>query len=450
MDRAGSESRAGQVDADCPDASRTTEVADVSFQAFLESRAPPRVQWATAEGFEVVAAGVAARTEPAGDDPPEERFSATRRRAADVFGELDHAGPDVARPRSFGGFSFFPEHEPEPPWTGFTPASFVVPAVQLTRAADTTWLTIVADDAAGVEERLAAETDALADLPAMQPTGGPPGVAATDHVTPRLDWTTQVADAVERIRADGLRKVVLATALDVDLDDAIRPPSVLERLRRTYPDCYRFLVQPRDGAAFFGAPPERLVKLDGRTVETEALAGSVERGDTPEKDASLANSLLESDKLQEEQGLVVDAIREALAPLGEVTVGDQTVRKLTNIQHLQTPIAATLDEDAHVLSVVEALHPTPAVGGVPRGMALDLIRETESFERGWYAAPVGWFDADGDGEFTVGIRSGVAGGDWTTLFAGNGIVADSDPDEEWAEIAPKFRPILDELDPGEP
>ena len=446
MDRAGSESRPRTVDAEPPTASRTVEVTDVSFQAFLASRAPPRVHWATAEGLEVVATGAATRIEPSGDD----RFAAARSRAEAVFAGLDHTGPSVARPRAFGGFAFFPEHESAPPWEGFPTASFVVPSVQLTRAADRTWLTVTAADEATADRRLDELQGELDGLPAMQPTGGPPGVAETRQRTPRGTWTAQVADAVERIRGGDLRKVVLATALDVDLDAAIQPPAVLERLRRTYPDCYRFLLQPTASAGFFGAPPERLVKLSGRTVETEALAGSVERGDSPEEDADLAASLLESDKLQEEQGLVVDAIRDALAPLGEVTVGEQSVRKLTNIQHLQTPITADLAADAHVLSVVAALHPTPAVGGVPRERALALIREIETFERGWYAAPVGWFDAAGDGEFAVGIRSGVAGGDWATLFAGNGIVADSDPDEEWAEIAPKYRPILDELDPQGP
>jgi menaquinone-specific isochorismate synthase len=240
--------------------------------------------------------------------------------------------------------------------------------------------------------------------------------------------------------------VVLATALSVDLADEIDVPDVLERLRRTYPNCYRFLVQPTDEAAFFGPPPERLVELDDDRVRTEALAGSVPRGETPEEDADHAQSLLESEKLQHEQRLVVDAIMDQLSPLGDVSEGEQGVRKLTNIQHLQTPIEATLADDEHVLTIVEALHPTPAVGGLPPGKAWDVIRDTETFERGWYAAPVGWFDSDGDGEFAVGIRSGVAGGRRATLFAGNGIVADSDPDEEWAEVKHKYRPILDELE----
>jgi menaquinone-specific isochorismate synthase len=240
--------------------------------------------------------------------------------------------------------------------------------------------------------------------------------------------------------------VVLAVALAVTLEEAVAVPDALERLRRSYPDCFRFLVQPTDQAGFFGVPPERLVRLDGREARTEALAGTVARGDTPEEDAALADSLLSSEKLQHEQALVAEAIEEHLAPLGTVTVGEQGVRKLANVQHLHTSIEATLDGDSHVLDLVDALHPTPAVGGLPPETAERVIRETETFERGWYASPVGWFDADGDGEFAVAIRSAVAGGRRATLFAGNGIVADSDPADEWEEVRMKFEPILAALE----
>jgi menaquinone-specific isochorismate synthase len=127
-------------------------------------------------------------------------------------------------------------------------------------------------------------------------------------------------------------------------------------------------------------------------------------------------------------------------------VGEQTIRKLATIQHLRTPIEARLDADEHVLSVVETLHPTPAVGGIPLEVALEAIRDFEPFDRGWYASPVGWFDATGDGEFAVAIRSAIGDGDSVTMFGGNGIVADSDPAEEWDEVLPKFRPVLDELE----
>ncbi len=425
--------------------SRSRRVADVSFLAFLADSSSPRVHWASPAGLELVGSGATARLSASG----ESRFDDLRAGAETLFDDLDHRGPPVTRPRAVGGIAFDADHEPIPPWEGFPAARFVLPELQLTRDDGGTYLTVTAygsdATATAVERRLEEVTDRLSSLPMMQATGGPPGVAARRWLTDREDWIEQVRRAVERIENGDLLKVVLATALSVELDEPVSAPAVLERLRRTYPDCYRFLVQPDDGGAFFGPPPERLVELTGREVRTEALAGSMPRGDTPEEDAEHARSLTESEKIQHEQGLVVDTIRDQLSAFGTVDVGDRSVRKLTNIQHLQTPITARLDESVHVLTVVEALHPTPAVGGLPLDRALQTIRETETFDRGWYASPVGWFDADGDGEFAVGIRSGLTDDTSATLFAGNGIVADSDPEAEWAELQPKIRPVLDEL-----
>ena len=435
--------------ADATLVSRSREVEDVSFRAFLAARDAPRVHWASPGGLELVGGGAAARVAAAGRN----RFDALRADAATVFERVDHDGPHETRPRMLGGLSFDADHEPAGTWRGFPAASFVLPAVQLTRTDAGTWLTVSRYDeesATGsveaVEAALDEAEDALDSLPMMRPSGGRPGVSGTRWRPPKAEWTAQVEDVIERIRDGGLLKVVLASALDVELADDVDIPDVLERLRRTYPECYRFLVQPAGGDAFFGPPPERLVKLDGRAVRTEALAGSMPRGDTPEEDAEHARSLLESGKIRHEQGLVADTIIEQLEAFGTVHVGERGVRKLTNIQHLETPIEADLDGDEHVLTLVEALHPTPAMGGLPLADALATIRETESFDRGWYASPVGWFDGDGDGEFAVGIRSGVAGGTGATLFAGNGIVADSDPDDEWDELQPKVRPIMDELE----
>ncbi|WP_136717780.1 isochorismate synthase [Halorientalis salina] len=430
--------------------SRTREIPDVSYRAFLASQPAPRVHWAAPDGLEIVGSGTAVSLTAHGPD----RFDELRAGAATAFANVDRTGPTETRPRLLGGLAFNENHEQAPPWEGFPAASFTLPRTQLTHAGETTWLTVRAygEDVTPtqVEKRLDDAVEELSTLPTMRPSGGPPGVVETRVTPPKDEWTDQVERALDRIGAGDLRKVVLATALEVDLAADLSVPDVLERLRRTYPNCYRFLVQPGDEAAFFGPPPERLVKLEGSRVETEALAGSVERGDTPEADADLADGMRASEKLQHEQRLVVDAIMDQLSPLGEVREGEQSVRKLTNIQHLQTPITATLSEDEHVLSIVEALHPTPAVGGLPPGKAWEVIRETETFDRGWYAAPVGWFDGNGDGEFAVGIRSGVAGGKSATLFAGCGIVSDSDPEEEWEEVQPKYRPILDELTGEDP
>ncbi|QFU83786.1 isochorismate synthase [Natronorubrum aibiense] len=421
--------------------SYSRELEDVSFSAIIDADGDARVLWATPDGLEVVGRGIAARLSARGPD----RFEHIRATADRAFDGLDHVGPHVARPRAFGGVSFHDEHEPGPPWTDFDAAAFVVPRVLVVRSEDGTWLTAVGDDSDATQDRLERWHDRLADMPAMQPSGTGPGVESTRRTTSQAAWTEQVEAALERIEQGTITKVVLAQSLSVALEEPIDVPGTLERLRRQYPNCYRFLIGPDDGGTFFGAPPERLVSKRGTHVETEALAGSVPRGETPEADDAHAEEMRDSEKVQREHGLVVEAIHDQLDPLASVDVADQTIRRLATIQHLQTPITATLEDDRHVLELVEALHPTPAVGGVPPAAAWETIRETETFDRGWYAAPIGWFDAAGDGEFAVGLRSGVASDDTVTLFAGSGIVADSDPDDEWDEVQLKFRPILDEL-----
>jgi menaquinone-specific isochorismate synthase len=425
--------------------SRTREIDDCSFRSFLSTQPAPRVAWATPNGLELVGGGATAVVRAEGTD----RFDVLRADAERLFTDVDADGPPATRPRVLGGLAFEADHAPAPPWEGFPAALFVLPSIQLTRADDRTWLSVASYGTDATPESVAARLDAVHDrideLPMMRPSGRRPGIDATRRLTTKSEWIASVERAVSSIRDGDLRKVVLATALDASLDAPIDVPDTLERFRRTYPNCYRFLVQPTDDCGFFGPPPERLVRMDGERVATEALAGSVERGDTPEADAALARSLEASEKLGHEQALVTDAIRERLEPFGTVSVGKREIKQLSTIQHLRTPITATLGDETHVLDVVEALHPTPAVGGLPPERARTVIRETEPFDRGWYAAPIGWFDAAGDGEFVVGIRSAVAGGRDAMLYAGNGIVGDSEPEEEWAELDPKFRPILDEL-----
>ncbi|MCU4971292.1 isochorismate synthase [Halobacteria archaeon AArc-m2/3/4] len=460
MDRSAGDGRLTGSTAEHPSdpVSRSCELGDVSFGAVLDVDGTPRVQWATPDGLELVGCGIARRFTATG----RQRFARVRARADDYFASLEHDGPAASRPRAIGGLSFHDGHEPSEPWGGFEAASFVVPRVQVTRtdegddAAEQagakergTWLTVVGEDATAAAEDLEYWRDRLAELPAMRPSGTGPGVAATTRPTTREAWTRQVETALERIESGALEKVVLAQTLEVELAGSdLDVAATLERLRRQYPNCYRFLVDQSEGGTFFGAPPERLVSMDGDRVETEALAGSVPRGETPEEDDELVERMVGSEKFQQEHGLVVEAIRDGLESLSaSVTVGEQTIRRLATIQHLQTPIEATLvgDDDRHVLEIVEALHPTPAVGGLPPDAAWETIREIETFDRGWYASPIGWFDAAGDGEFAVGLRSGLVTGQRVTLFSGNGIVADSDPDDEWDEIQLKFRPVLDEL-----
>ena len=428
---------------------RWCRVEGSPVEPLLRAVGRPRVAWADATTT-LVAGGAVATVSAEGPD----RFAHVRERAEDVFAGLEGPPdiPDSARPRLYGGFAFNEGHT-DPgagaTWEGYPGALFVLPAIQLSLANGHGWLTAAAtgpDAGARARRRLGRWRARLAALPDLGPVG-PPGVT-NSQPTPSLEgWRRQVTDATTSVRRGDLRKVVLAQSLEVDLAGELDVVDTLDRLSDTYPGCFRFLVEPAAGGTFFGATPERLVSLEGRTVKTEALAGSTGRGDTPAEDEWLDAELRDSEKDVHEHELVADAVRDQLAPLAaSVRTGTRTVRRLATVQHLRTPMQATLGRDEHVLSLVEALHPTPAVGGLPPDAALRTIRETEAFDRGWYAAPVGWFDAAGDGAFGVAIRSALARGSAATLFAGAGIVADSDPDSEWDELQLKYRPVMDELE----
>jgi menaquinone-specific isochorismate synthase len=418
-----------------------------SVEATLSALPRPTVGWSE-DGDQVAAGGAVATVAATGSD----RFERVRRAGEALFAErtVDPQLPPAARPRLFGGFAF---HEGDnangdSPWAGFPDALFVLPAVLVVRAAGDTWL-VASASGPNASDRVADRLDRWTErLAAVEPSPvARPGVRSRTFTPEQAGWRGQVEAAVERIERGPLRKVVLAQAQTVELDGPASTPAAYARLTETYPDCFRFLFAPAEGGEFFGATPERLVSRDGRTVRTEAMAGSTGRGDTPEEDEWLARELSDSTKDTHEHDLVVGAIKDQLEPYARsVTTGDRTVRRLATVQHLQTPVRADLAEDDHVLALVEALHPTPAVGGLPPDLARETIRETEAFERGWYASPVGWFDAAGNGTFAVAIRSAVTRDDRATLFAGNGIVADSDPDRELEEVRLKYRPILDTLE----
>jgi menaquinone-specific isochorismate synthase len=430
--------------------SRSARVTVASLRAALDAVPAPRTFWAAPGEATVAAGGVAAAVTADGRD----RFATVREGIDHLLCAGDvHAGAEAARPRLFGGFAFHDEGSADGAWADFPGARFVLPRVQVTDTNHGTWLTVTAvgPDATPetVEARLAEERRRVESAPDPDPAD-PPGIASRTRTTTRSAWRRSVEAAVDRIDAGDLRKVVLAQALDVALDRPLSVPDVLARLGETSPDCYRFLVEPDaspDRPSFLGATPERLVTRQGRTVTTGALAGTTGRGDTPAEDDWLAEELLTDEKNGHEHELVTETIRDQLAPFtASIRTGERRVRRLETVQHLFTPITATLERDVHVLELVEALHPTPAVGGLPPERALATIRETEPFDRGWYAAPVGWVDAAGNGTFAVAIRSALARGDAATLFAGVGIVDDSDPDREWDEMQLKYRPILDELE----
>jgi menaquinone-specific isochorismate synthase len=252
-------------------------------------------------------------------------------------------------------------------------------------------------------------------------------------------WDAAVAAALGAIESGALEKVVLAREVAIEADTPFALGAIVERLRATQPGCF---VYAHGG--FAGASPELLVRRCGTTVTSRPMAGTVARLDDPAADDAAIAGLCASRKDDVEHRLVVDAVREVLAPLCDaLRVGEPEARRFTTVTHLTTAIEGRLrDADTTAADLALRLHPTPAVGGAPRAAALELIERLEPFDRGRYGGPVGWIGAHGDGEFAVALRCAQIDGARARLLAGAGIVAGSDPDAEWIETQAKLEPML--------
>ncbi|MEG4085617.1 isochorismate synthase [Microcoleus sp. POL10_C6] len=266
-------------------------------------------------------------------------------------------------------------------------------------------------------------------------------------VNDATQFKTSVKSALELIASKYFSKIVLSQAINVISQTPFSLIDSLNNLRLSYPDCYVFSTSNGKGQNFIGASPERLISIHNNQLLTDALAGSAPRGKTEAGDAKLAQGLLESEKDIREHQVVIDFIVDRLSKLGITPKFSPVPRllQLSNIQHLWTPITAQIPPDIHLLKILAQLHPTPAVAGVPRDVALEQIRRCESCDRSLYAAPLGWIDRAGNGEFAVGIRSALIDGDRAILYAGAGIVAGSEPEKELAEIQLKLQPLLNAL-----
>jgi len=434
-----------------------------------QARGQERFYWAEPSGdVELAGAGVAAAlvAPPVlGDEatrPPAERFAAIDHQVRQLFDRAicrpvepaGRRGSDVnpdARPRLFGGFAFQDDFVPDKTWATFNTAEFVLPHYQVARRGHTTYLTInalVGPDEP-IDETLRSLREALAArlaLVAAVPGEPSPPVARRYPMTPDM-WRAIVEEATDAIHHGRLAKVVLARVCEIETAAAIDAAVALDYLAGAYHDSYRFLFEPRPYHAFFGATPELLVRKTGRNVATMALAGSIARGRTAAEDEALAARLLASAKDRYEHQLVVAAIRDSLRGMTlRPAPAEPAILRLHNIQHLLTPIEGQLPDGGEgILPLLCRLHPTPAMGGVPAGAALAFLRRAEPVPRGWYAAPIGWLDSARDGAFAVAIRSAVTQHDRAWLYAGAGIVGDSQPDAEWAETALKFQPMLGAL-----
>ncbi|MBW4435931.1 MAG: isochorismate synthase [Pleurocapsa minor GSE-CHR-MK-17-07R] len=379
-----------------------------------------------------------------------ERFAFIREQAEKLFAGMELSGSESGiEPRLWGGFAFddVSARTSDPLWDVFPAAHFHIPRLTFTISPDGAWLTAAQYGSAPdtlqtlIEDTLAQAREAGETMP-MRPYANTLSLLA-DQPT----WNQMVTSAVREIRAGQMEKVVLARAVELHYPLRLEPASAVDSLQDQYNDCVVFMMEPSPGNAFFGATPEVLVRKQGKQFETAALAGSRKRGKSDEDDARAARELLASDKDRREHAFVVEEIERRVGALSTSVNMPQTpgILKLKNIQHLHTPITGTLSGETHVVELVELLHPTPALGGTPREMALEALRRLEPTARGWYAAPVGMIDRHGNGMFAVAIRSGVSAGKIVRLYAGAGIVDASDPDAEWAETSLKLRPLYTAL-----
>jgi isochorismate synthase len=337
---------------------------------------------------------------------------------------------------AIGGFAYRTDREPRGAWSGFPALLFRVPALTVMRKRGRTFVVAATPDA-----------EELLDL--ARTTVRAPAAHRLD-VTPvrnPLAWTAAVESAAARLRAGDAEKVVLAREVVAHGDGVVSAGNVVRALRAAYPSCFTYLIAGADGTAFAGASPELLVRRSGPRAFAQPMAGSVGRGATDAEDEDLARHLVESNKDADEHRVVSQFVVEALRPFSiTVSARGPDVVRFTNIQHLATSVEAQLrDPAADALTLAAALHPTPAVGGWPRAAADALIDELEGMERGWYAGAVGWIDGRGDGELAVALRCGLLWEDGARLYAGVGVMPDSDPARELEETELKFKALLTAL-----
>lgn len=333
---------------------------------------------------------------------------------------VDEVGGAGCGPVAIGALPFDPS----------AAGSLVVPREILGRGPDgAAWRTTVTVDG---------EEDPPAD--GLRVRSRPPDDFRLVATRPHEEWLAVIAAAVAAIGHGPLRKVVLAREVTVEANRPIRPVDVLRRLRALYPSCMLFSV-----GGFVGASPELLVARSGDGVRAQPMAGTIPRSGDPVVDARLAAALLASAKDRQEHALVVDEVAAALGPFcASLDVpSTPSIVPLRNVSHLGTLLTGRLTPGApSALGLARHLHPTPAVAGTPTPDALAYIAAVEGLDRGRYAGPVGWVDARGDGEWAVGVRSAEIAGTRARLYAGVGVVADSDPEAELAETQLKLQALL--------
>jgi len=427
----------------------TIEVSTMSALAFFEAGQAQyegkRMFWQNREkSFTMVGLGHAYVLTA---DDYKGRFSNIQRDWKALSAQLVNEETAV-QPVLFGGFSFDPLNDHPSEWRNFPQAYFAVPTFQLIIKGEQAYVSVhlitKQSNSFTDFEALRKERDRLIHgAQVSEPKAYKKPKVSEKKELKKEEYMRSIEKVTDVIRAGEVDKVVIARALELHFKEALAPASALYQAANEQPESFLFGLEAGE-QFFFGATPERLVKVEQQKALSTCLAGSTPRGQSVEQDEALGQALLNDSKNRSEHQYVVQMIGDVFKEhcLEPRIPLNPKLMKIRDIQHLYTPVEGELKNGSSLLDLVEALHPTPALGGEPKQQALSLIRSYEPLNRGYYAAPIGWIDAKGDGEFAVAIRSALLDGDKAYLFAGGGIVADSTPEAEYDETWVKFRPML--------
>ena len=360
-------------------------------------------------------------------------------------------------PRIIGGFAFNQYEGADNTWENFPRTRFLIPECLGTSTDDGTWLTIsrIVHPNKKLESLIDEFTRTMIyyenRLPVILPPISRVSVDKFQDVPDQATYNQTIFSVLGKIKPGQLEKVVISRSHHVKVGRGFSSVSAMQVLRNAYPKCTSFFFSFPGQGTFFGSTPERLIRVKNRFIQTEALAGTIARGNNMEEDRILAETLMGSHKEREEHNLVMEQITRKLEHIIPDIQYPSSPRilKLKNVQHLQTPITGKLENDEHILDLVARLHPTSAVAGTPTDKAMNVIGEMEAHDRGWYSGPIGWINDKGDGEFYVALRSALVKDEEAHIFAGGGIVSESHPDKEWEETELKLQPIISALSGGQ-
>ena len=351
------------------------------------------------------------------------------------------------KPKFFGGYSFDLEIKREQTWKNFPRGYFILPKCIITSNPNNTFITLIKKTNNSNTQIF---NDEINEIYKGLIDSEPIYQIAKNEIkdisnTTKTDYLDAINGILNQIQSGAVKKVVLSRSKKLKLKEEFQLFSLMQKLRKSYPECINFYIKLPQRGIFLGSTPERLIEKNELFIKTEAIAGTIERGINKKTDKLFEDELRNDPKSLEEQELVVKEIKNILYPkLSNIHISKKpNILKLKNVQHLISNIRGELKNDIHILELIKNMHPTPAVSGYPIKKANQLISKYEKHDRGWYSGPIGWIDSSGNGDFCVGLRSAFINNDSINLFSGGGIVLNSDPEKEWDETELKLKSILE-------